>query len=297
MSLTTFTATSAVRALFNKTAVGIPKGHFVASTIIDHVDKDKASLVGTAVDYMIRILLARYAKAKGIETHSDGYVAWLAIAKAKDSGNETLAAELSEFSGKCEGIFDSIIDRTYAGRHGFVDACYRMAKLDVAGRVGPQYLSGIHGHLVPGHQDYDVFKEILQFIDVINVEKAFAPKQMILLNPSFQHSPAVDGADADVFIDDTLFEIKTTSQNTLHRHYFEQLAGYAALAEIGGFSCLIGNQRQTITSVPIRNFGLFFPRQNLKLVYPIAELFGMFGWDGYVSGFRRLLKLGMSHAA
>ncbi len=297
MSLTTFTATPAVRALFNKTAVGIPKGHFIAPTIVDHVDKNKASLVGTAVDYMIRILIARYTQEKGIQTHSDGYVAWLAIAKAKDIGNKKLAAELSEISGKCEGIFDGIVDRTYAGSHGFADACYRMAKLDVAGRVGPQYLSGIHGHLLPGHQDYDVFKEILQFIDVINVEKTFAPKQMILLNPSFQHSRAVDGADADVFIDDTLFEIKTTSQNTLHRHYFEQLAGYAALAEIGGFSFLIGNQRQTITGIPIRNFGLFFPRQNLKLVSPSAELFGMFGWEEYVSGFRSLLKLEMSYAA
>ena len=297
MSLTTFTASLPVRALFNKTAVGIPKGHFNDPILIDHADKNKASLVGTAVDYMIRILLARYAKEKGIQAHSDGYVAWLAIVKAKDSGHDKLAADLSEIAGKCEGIFDGIINRTYTGRHGFVDACYRMAKLDVVGRVGPHYLDGIHGHLLPGHQDYDVFKEILQFIDVVNVEKAFAPKQNILLNPSFQHSLAVDGADADVVVDDTLFEIKTTSQNTLHRHYFEQLAGYAALAEIGGFSLLIDNQRQTITSVPIRNFGLFFPRQDLKLVYPISELFGMFGWEEYVSGFRSLLKLETSHAA
>lgn len=297
MSLTTFTATSAVRALFNKTAVGIPKGHFVAPTIIDHIDKGNASLVGTAVDYMIRILLARHAKEKGIQTYSDGYVAWLAIAKAKATDNEKLAADLSKISGRCEGIFDDIINRTDAGRHGFADACYRMAKLDVAGRVGHQYLDGIYGQLLPGHQNYDVFKEILQFIDVIEIEKTFDPKQVALLNPSFLHSPAVGGADADVVADDTLFEIKTTSQNALHRHYFEQLAGYAALAEIGGFSCLIGNGRQTITGMPIRNLGLFFPRQNLKLVYPIAELFGMFGWEEYVSGFRSLLELEMSHAA
>lgn len=297
MSLTTFTATPAVRSLFNKTAIGIPKGHFVAPTIVDHVDKDKASLVGTAVDYMIRILLARHAKEREIQTYSDGYVAWLAIVKARDAGNEKLADNLSEISGRCEGIFDGIVNRTYAGRHGFADACYRMAKLDVAGRVGLQHVNGIHGQLLPGHQDYDAFKEIFQFIDIIDVEKTFAPKQMVLLNPSFQHSPAVDGADADAVVDDTLFEIKTTSQNTLHRHYFEQLAGYAALAEIGGFSCLIGNQRQTISGIPIRNFGLYFPRQNLKLIYPIAELFGMFGWEEYVSGFRSLLKLETPYAA
>lgn len=291
MSLTDFVQSPPVRALFNKTATGIPKGHFSSSILVDSVDKTRASLVGTAVDYMIRTLLARQAEKIEIPYYYDGYAAWIAIAKAKASGDQNLASRLSEVSGRCEHIFDGIIDGGDIEAFSFVEACYRMAKMDVVGRVGFQYVDGVFCALTTSHPDQSVLTELLCFLDLLDVEKAFSPKKVVILNPTFQHSLSVGGADADLCCDDTIFDFKTTIQNTLHRHHFEQIAGYAALSEIGGFSCLVDGKRQIISGVPIKNLGLFFPRQNLKLVYPMAELFGIFGWEEYVSGFKALLNI------
>jgi len=63
----------------------------------------------------------------------------------------------------------------------------------------------------------------------------FRARELCLLNPTFgEGSNLVGGADADLVIDDTIIEIKTTKNLKLRRAYFDQLLGYYILHEISG---------------------------------------------------------------
>jgi len=54
------------------------------------------------------------------------------------------------------------------------------------------------------------------------------------INPEFKASALVGGADADLIIDRTLIEIKTTKHPVLQREHFNQLMGYYVLSASGG---------------------------------------------------------------
>lgn len=65
----------------------------------------------------------------------------------------------------------------------------------------------------------------------------FRARRICLLNPTFGiGSRLIRGADADLFIDGMLIEIKTTKKGELTRDHFDQLLGYLALHEIWGIN-------------------------------------------------------------
>ncbi len=106
--------------------------------------------------------------------------------------------------------------------------------------------------------------------DLRNLIKAvnwddFKAKKNCLLNPTFgEASRLVGGADADVVIDDTLIEIKTTKKCELKRDYFNQLIGYYCLYCIDGVDGLPKKRR-------IKNFAIYFSRQAYLHVLPLNQ--------------------------
>lgn len=93
----------------------------------------------------------------------------------------------------------------------------------------------------------------------------FKTRQICLLNPTFgEASRLVGGADADVVIDDTLIEIKTTIKCELKRDYFSQLIGYYCLYCIGGIDGLPKKRK-------IKNFAIYFSRQAYLHFLPINQ--------------------------
>jgi hypothetical protein len=63
----------------------------------------------------------------------------------------------------------------------------------------------------------------------------FRSDRRCILNPTFgRGSNLVGGADADLIIDDTLIDVKTSKHLTFDREFFNQLAGYYILSCIGG---------------------------------------------------------------
>jgi len=65
----------------------------------------------------------------------------------------------------------------------------------------------------------------------------FMAKRTCVLNPTFGAASAlVGGADADIFIDGTLIDIKTSKHLEMGRDVFNQLFGYYCLSCIGGIN-------------------------------------------------------------
>lgn len=93
----------------------------------------------------------------------------------------------------------------------------------------------------------------------------FKARQICLLNPTFgEASRLVGGADADIVIDDTLIEIKTTIKWDFKRDYFSQLIGYYCLYCIGGVDGLPKKRK-------IKNFAIYFSRQAYLHFLPINQ--------------------------
>ncbi|WP_147452033.1 hypothetical protein [Corallococcus sp. CA041A] len=77
-------------------------------------------------------------------------------------------------------------------------------------------------------------KELQSLFEIIPPEM-LNPTETCILNPTFgKASRAIGGADADLVLDDTLIEVKTTSNPLFSQSYFKQLASYFALSELGG---------------------------------------------------------------
>jgi hypothetical protein len=93
----------------------------------------------------------------------------------------------------------------------------------------------------------------------------FKPREKIILNPTFgKGSKLVGGADADLIIDNTLVDIKTTKEQKITRPIFNQLIGYYLIYLIGG----IDNHE----NVRIDNLGLYFSRYNTLWTIPVKEI-------------------------
>lgn len=125
--------------------------------------------------------------------------------------------------------------------------------------------------------------------DLRNLIKAvnwddFKARKICLLNPTFgEASRLVGGADADVVIDDTLIEIKTTKKWELKRDYFNQLIGYCCLYCIGGIDGLPKNRK-------IKRFGIYFSRYAHLHMLPIGELIDQQRFAKFLRWFKAKLQ-------
>lgn len=85
-----------------------------------------------------------------------------------------------------------------------------------------------------GSVDSEDVDDLRTLISIVNPQ-VFRAVALCLLNPTFgEASHLVGGADADLVIDDTLIDIKTTKYLKLTRDYFLQIMGYYVLYTIGG---------------------------------------------------------------
>ena len=103
-------------------------------------------------------------------------------------------------------------------------------------------------------------------IAAVNPEE-FTAKDQCWLNPTFGNaSNLVGGADADLIIDDTLIEIKTTKDFKLARHDYSQVMGYYVLSEIW-------NEGGDDTPKPkISKIDIYFSRYGYLHTMPVRKL-------------------------
>ena len=131
-----------------------------------------------------------------------------------------------------------------------LDPFYRAAVIDVEGL---------------GKIDERIVADLKNILALVRGEDFFVSK-VCLLNPAFgDASELVGGADADLVIDSTLIEVKTTKYLRLDRPTFNQLMGYYLLYRIGGIEGLDRRYR-------IDRLGVYYSRHGIMFSFPVERI-------------------------
>jgi hypothetical protein len=209
------------------------------------------SLVGTAFDYLLRFVLESNFKAISTKWIAEESIELLSKIKhpEKDVINTLLKICKKRYK---EYLKDKKVDDF------LVESCIILAKIDLIYRCAI-----FEEHM--GYVDDKDKKDLLNLYNFIDLNN-FKPNSICLLNPTFnQASHLVGGADADLVIDDTIIDIKTTKNLSLTKDYLNQLVGYYFLYKIGGFSGLK-------EKININFVGIYFSRYGLLCKIPIKDL-------------------------
>ncbi|RYY96956.1 MAG: hypothetical protein EOO11_12190 [Chitinophagaceae bacterium] len=189
------------------------------------------SLIGTAFDYLLRFALQRrfplavareWVAETGLRTFS---------ARIQRKPTQLLAARKT-IDTATRAIHQAKLAHADYLKHGelsndLLQAVLRLAQVDLLSRSGilPKWFGVVNLHDM---------KELRRLMDVVPWNN-ITPQHRCILNPTFGHASAlVGGADADILIDDSLIEIKTTKNGAFSREHVRQLAGYYVLHLVGG---------------------------------------------------------------
>ena len=134
-----------------------------------------------------------------------------------------------------------------------IRASVGLAQLDLFYRIGLLDLIRVEKAVV------EDLSNLLALVDPAN----FKAKRTCVLNPTFgSASELVGGADADLFLDGTLIDFKTTKHLEMKRDIFNQLFGYYCLSHIGR----IRGCRSKVTAIAV-----YYARYGILYRLPISS--------------------------
>lgn len=144
--------------------------------------------------------------------------------------------------------------------------------------LDPIYRAG-RGHEYIGTSVNDRDAEDLRGLISIVEPGIFHSKDLCLLNPTFGiASMMVGGADADVVIDNTMIDVKTTKKLELKREYFDQLLGYYVLHQFGGIG-------ELEPKIEISKLGIYFSRHAYLHVFDLQDIINESTFHDFVQWF------------
>ena len=292
MSLTSILKDKSLRGLF---ADRFPVPSMPKSAILVPPMTKKYSLVGTALDYIIRFHIKesfpeavterwvaesavdRIKLASGEYVEVDGivrpwdrsmepkeqYPASSSVAYAKEH-SKTLADAASSYGhelGKAKNLYEGFV-RTGVMTRPLLESSLILATLDLVIRTGRPYP-------MPAVTTNDL-DDMESLYGTMKDSGLLCPKERAFLNPTFGPGSAlVGGADADLIIDDTLIDIKTTKSDSFTQDMYNQLLGYYALSTLGdGFG-------------GITRMGIYFSRYGTLHAVPVPgmdDVEAIIGW-------------------
>lgn len=224
MSLSTIIAKPEVRDKF-KQALKKPKLPKSAELVAPPLSP-RYGLVGTAFDYLFRFMMKR-ALPSAIDT------TWIAEQWLDRPMSDEEMKSMNAIADKANTIVRIARERYSEylsnGRlsQSIIASAIGLAQLDQVFRI--QVIDPELGVVHP--EDIQDLEALASLVDI----NAFLGKHLILLNPTFGKASAlVRGADADAFVDGTLYELKVTKNLGLPPDMFNQVMGYVVLNEIDG---------------------------------------------------------------
>lgn len=277
MSLTSFVKLKQVRDKFQYT-FDLP--NFNCRTPLSVAPlTENYMLVGTAFDYLLRF----YLKHLNPNAITNIWIAELAVQQIPETFGwsspyaifgrawyEQIYKKGLEIINQskrlyAEYLIDGIITRD------IIKSALLLAQLDRIFREGRL------------HKDFGIVDEA-DIVDLNNLAQLvnpqiFSSKSICLLNPTFgEASMLVGGADADVLIDDTLVDIKTTKYLKFDWQMFNQLVGYYILYKISGIGDVSsGHQINKLAIYYSRHGELFtFDVKNLMVKNSLSQLIHWF---------------------
>ena len=219
MSLTSFLDNADVRKEFSSDFTK-PKSRFKKEIVARPLTKNY-SLVGTAFDYLLRFYL-EYLNPQFVQ--EGGWIANLSLLLLSDE-------HLDRGTAIVEQAERNLVHFLETGRRSeeLLRSALQLASLDPIFRAG----LGEENIGVVDERDIQDLSNLISAVDF----QIFKAEEHCLLNPSFgKASLLVGGADADLIIDDTIIEIKTTKSLELTRNHFNQLIGYYILYNLSDVS-------------------------------------------------------------
>ncbi len=291
MSLTSFVGNKDVRERFKQE---FPSPKFsVQKPLLAPALTTHYSLVGTAFDYLLRFYLKRL-NPEAVETRwvAENAVTVLFMYKDGfaihgDTGEVEVVAQLMPDKAdvamfhKIKGILldaknaYQLYLKTGKTTKPLLTSALLLANLDIIYRTGrlEDYVE------LDTVSDEDI-KDLTNLIKIVPATQ-FKTKNVCLLNPTFgEASTLVGGADADLVIDDTLVEIKTTKKLQLPRKYFDQLIGYYCLYKIGGISGLPQD-------CEIENLAVYFSRHAYLHLIPVKDCIREVNLEKFIEWFKK----------
>lgn len=113
----------------------------------------------------------------------------------------------------------------------------------------------------------DDVNDVAQVVALFGEQSWTRAESVCLLNPIFPVVPSeIATADADLVIDDTLVDVKTSLRLELTREAFNQLLGYAMLVELGG----VGPPDSA--RPPLRHIAIYFARHGFLAKWRLTEV-------------------------
>jgi len=267
MSLTSFLKIPNIRAEFRNTfPFKAPK---LSGELLAPPQTKSYSLIGTAFDYLLRFHIERLNP----DTLKTSWVAELGVIMIQNQ---------PKVYKKLKALIDAIKSGPYSDyiktgnlSESLFASTIALAKLDMIYRIG---------RLEPDIMDYQD-EDILDLKNLISIanDSMFKSKKFCTLNPIFGGaSLLVGGADADMIIDDTLIDIKTTKNLKFERDHFNQLIGYYILSKIGNVSGM--NEK-------IKKIGIYFSRHGILHTIPTSQIDEIPKFGLFVKWFEKEAKL------
>ena len=289
MSLTSFVANKDVRERFKQE---FPSPKFsVQKLLLAPPSTKHYSLMGTAFDYLLRFYLKRL-NPQAVESRWVAENAVTVLFMYKDgfaihagTGEVDFVPELKpnkadlEMFHKINGILSEakkayqLYLKTGEIIKPLLTSAMLLANLDIICRTG-----SLEDYVELDTVSDEDIKDLTNLIKIVT-PKLFKAKKVCVLNPTFgEASKLVGGADADLIIDDTLIDIKTTKKLELPRKYFDQLIGYYCLYRIGGINGLPED-------CEIKNFAVYFSRHAYLHLIPVKDCIGQVNFQKFLKWF------------
>lgn len=271
MSLTSFLQNQDVKQRFRQ-EFAMPK-MAVKREVLAPPLSTRYSLVGTAFDYLLRF----YLKRLNPEAVTKRWVAELVLASPFSPLLQDVVFDLSsgkvvrfretELTRKAQWIIEQAkadyADYLSSGQmtDRLIESALRLAQLDPIIRAGviDEDLGNVH------REDVDDLRQLISLVE----PQLFKASRLCLLNPTFgEASLLVGGADADLVLDDTIIDVKTTKNLRLERGHFDQLIGYFVLHEIAGVGGLTPRPAITKVGVYFSRFGYLYTIDLSSIIHP-----------------------------
>ena len=242
------------------------------------------SLVGTAFDYVMRFYLERLNP--GAVTGQ-----WVAEHSITDPLSPLLKDIDVEIDAETGKIFYTETALTRKVRQIIEQAKNHYSECFSSGHITDQLLEStlhlaqldiicraniVDENLGTAHKE-DI-EDLRNLVTIIETE-LFQASRLCLLNPSFgEASRLVGGADADLLIDNTIIDIKTTKNLQLKRDDFNQLLGYFILHEISGIGDLTPKPK-------VSRIAIYFSRFAYLHIFDLNDIINTETFSNFVRWF------------
>jgi hypothetical protein len=199
------------------------------------VKKYNSSVVGTAFDYLARIMLARTVKKNNHEAYTNlvaenGFIVLTRFLKNHRSIESKVEKKLKKTIKRLQAFSNNKKDI----KEFVIDACF-LAKLETIFRTGLPPSNLLEKSFFDD-PDAEIIRDVERLCDVFQdkfIPQVINPNSELIYNPNFGVSSAfVGGADGDVIIDGTLYDFKSGKNIGYKWQEVAQMVGYFLLNEI-----------------------------------------------------------------